>query len=54
MPKRLIVLYAAAFVSALLLTSAGLAVAQTVPPALSGKIASDPEGSMEGVLVSAK
>ena len=55
MSKRLIALrVAAAAVAAWLLVSAGSAVAQAAPPTLSGKIASDREGPMEGVLVSAK
>src|SRR4051812_38497960 len=45
---------AAAAFAACLLTSAGPALAQSAPPALGGKIASDREGPMEGVLVSAK
>ncbi len=44
----------AALAAACLLASTGLAAAQGAPPALSGKIASDREGPMEGVLVSAK
>src|SRR4051812_45825781 len=45
---------AAAAFAACLLTSAGPALAQSAPPALGGKIVSDREGPMEGVLVSAK
>ena len=37
-----------------LLIAAGSAAAQSPPAALSGKIASDREGAMEGVVVSAK
>src|SRR5262245_7640036 len=44
---------AAAFVACLFM-SAGPAAAQATPPALSGKVTSDQEGAMEGVLVSAK
>ena len=40
--------------AALLAACAGAASAQGAPPALSGKVASDREGPMEGVLVSAK
>ena len=55
MSERLIALRAAAAaVAAWLLISAGPLAAQAVPPALSGKVASDREGPMEGVLVSAK
>ena len=55
MSKQLIALRAAAAaVAAWLLISAAPAVAQATPPALSGKITSDREGPMEGVLVSAK
>jgi streptogramin lyase len=55
MPKRLIALRAVtAAVAMWLLMSAGFVAAQTAPPPLSGKIASDREGPMEGVLVSAK
>ena len=52
MSIRLIVLRAAAAVC--LTVAAGSALAQTAPPALSGTVASDREGPMEGVLVSAK
>src|SRR5262245_65782656 len=55
MTKRPIALRAAAAaVVAWLLMSTESATAQVAPPALSGKITSDREGSMEGVLVSAK
>jgi streptogramin lyase len=55
MPKTLIALRAAAAaVAAWLLMSAGPAAAQAVPPALGGKVTSEREGPMEGVLVSAK
>ena len=55
MSKRLIALRAAAAaVAASLLMSSGPAAAQAAPPALGGKIVSDREGPMEGVLVSAK
>src|SRR5262245_58180841 len=56
MTKRPIALRAAAAaVVAWLLMPAGPAAAQAAPPpALSGKITSDREGPMEGVLVSAK
>ncbi|MFL5047708.1 MAG: carboxypeptidase-like regulatory domain-containing protein, partial [Xanthobacteraceae bacterium] len=55
MSKRRIALRAAAAaVAAWLLMSAGPVAAQAVPPALSGNVASDREGPMEGVLVSAK
>src|SRR5262245_52653463 len=57
MPKPFIALRAtAAAVAAWLLTSPWPAAAQAVPapPALTGKITSDREGPMEGVLVSAK
>ncbi|MEA2980523.1 MAG: virginiamycin lyase [Alphaproteobacteria bacterium] len=45
---------AASAVAAWLAVSAAAALAQGAPPALTGKIASDREGPMEGVLVSAK
>src|SRR5512133_1785964 len=55
MSKQLIALRAAAAaVAAWLLISAAPAVAQATSPSLSGKITSDREGPMEGVLVSAK
>src|SRR5262252_4440608 len=55
MSKRPIGLRALATALAVwLLMSADRALTQAMPPALSGKIASDREGAMEGVLVSAK
>jgi virginiamycin B lyase len=54
MLERLIALRATTAVATWLLMSAGYAAAQEAPAALSGKIASEREGPMEGVLVSAK
>jgi len=55
MSKRLITLpVLKATVAACLLMSAGPAAAQAVPPALTGKITSEREDPMEGVLVSAR
>ena len=54
MRKRMIVLCAAAAMAAWLPLAAKPAAAQAAPPALSGTVASDREGPMEGVLVSAK
>ena len=47
-------LLACAVAAAWLAAAAGSALAQGTPPALSGKVTSDREGPMEGVLVSAK
>ena len=54
MTTRVIARVAALAFAAWLVVSAGSALAQGAPPALGGKIASDREGPMEGVLVSAK
>jgi virginiamycin B lyase len=54
MATRSIARCAAAAFAAWLVVSAGSAFAQAAPPALSGKVASDREGPMEGVLVSAR
>src|SRR5260370_22430 len=54
MSIRLIARDAAAAFAACLFMSAAPAVAQMAPPALIGKVTSDREGAMEGVLVSAK
>jgi virginiamycin B lyase len=54
MSTRLIARVPAAAVAACLGMSAAPAVAQTAPSALIGKVTSDREGAMEGVLVSAK
>ena len=54
MSIRLIARGAAAAFAACLFISAVPAVAQMAPPALIGKVTSDREGAMEGVLVSAK
>ena len=54
MSTRLIARVPAAAVAACLGMSAAPALAQMAPPALIGKVTSDQEGAMEGVLVSAK
>ena len=55
MSKRLITLLVLkATVAVCLFMSAGPAAAQAAPPALTGKITSEREGPMEGVLVSAR
>ena len=54
MSIRLIAGGAAAAFAACLFVAAAPAVAQMAPPALIGKVTSDREGAMEGVLVSAK
>jgi virginiamycin B lyase len=55
MSKRMIAMRAiATAVAAWLLMSAGSAFAQAAPPTLRGTVASDREGPMEGVLVSAR
>src|SRR5262249_48381410 len=54
MSTRLIARVPAAAVAACLFMSAAPALAQMAPPALIGKVTSDREGAMEGVLVSAK
>src|ERR1700746_3685712 len=54
MSTRLIARVPAAAVAAWLGMSAAPALAQMAPPALIGKVTSDREGAMEGVLVSAK
>src|SRR5260370_21897335 len=54
MAIRLIARGAAAAFAACLFISAVPAVAQMAPPALIGRVTSDREGAMEGVLVSAK
>src|SRR3954471_18505901 len=54
MRARLFARIAASAVAAWLAFSAESVLAQGAPPALSGTIASDREGPMEGVLVSAK
>jgi virginiamycin B lyase len=54
MSIRLIARSAAAAVAACLFMFAAPAAAQMAPPALTGKVTSDREGPMEGVLVSAK
>ena len=54
MSTRLIAHGTAAAFAAFLFMSAAPAVAQMAPPALIGKVTSEREGAMEGVLVSAK
>src|SRR5262249_47865604 len=54
MSTRLIARVPAAAVAACLFMSAAPALAQMAPPALIGKVTSDREGAMEGVLVRAK
>src|SRR5436190_22834933 len=54
MRTRVIARVAASAFAAWLVFSAALAQAQGAPPELSGTVASDREGPMEGVLVSAK